>query len=460
MSETTIRPVAPYQPAEQVFNTRIPEEYRGRYFLCHSSEGWWVAGDDNGSYASGYCENRDEAFAFTWEVACSWPTGRRTVEMLPIAPAIPSAPTAAERDIKWGELGKLGANRLCLIKDAEGKYLDGNLQVVMSREVAPVQKCSTMFGLALVKQYTFELLVPADADTGGPEMQEVICYAEAMRQDDTKRFLVKWVKPNEVSGYAYAMSARLMVCRGSAQLYDKKELRRYFDDVPKAEVIIELLKPQPISKMNDFFNEQAVALIKASPNNELVRGFMLSKLKVMPPTEADTYEKLEHWICWNVSNKPAVKPSRPVEEPIIPTTPTIADIELEIELHRSRIEYGRCDFRRNAGGVDTVPLTVAELSNLAATSNSWANFRSRVKNHASSKEDNCDYDEEEDSRHSEYEVTDSDGHCSEFNSVSATDAALKTFMEQYLPTELQRLVPPTTPAEPLEALDDINPEAA
>ena len=294
----------PYAPAERVFASPPPSaEYGDRFFMVNDPQngGYWLQHKEEPSRADGYTENRDEAGVWQWRHCWEWTAYGRTLEMLPL-PIIMKELTAAERDIPHTELGKLANGRILLIKDKEGKYCDIKLQGVMERSQAPIYKVGELFADKNLKEMVFELLTPPDASTGGVEMQEVVCYAEAQRQEDKRRFLVKSVKPDEVNGYSY-FSGLKHVSRKLAQLFDKKELRRQFDGVPKSEIVIELLKPLPLSKMEDFFKPDALALIKASPKNELIRGFMLSKLKVMPPAEADTFEKIQEWVIWNCEKK-------------------------------------------------------------------------------------------------------------------------------------------------------------
>jgi len=445
------KPEAPFEPAEAVFEsqTQIPAGLSDRWFLIYTEGreyGYWHAS------GSGYHqENRNLSGPFSYHRAASSIQtvggGIRTrAELLPLPMPELTEPNDADRDISYGGLGKVEATRKCLIKDKEGKYYDGNLKEVAERKLAPIHRVDKLYGLDMMKPFTFELLQPRDALTGGPGLKEVVCYAEAMRQEDNARFLVRHVKSNEQTGYVYFSNVEVLptVSRSKAHMLDKKELRRRFDDVPKAEIIIEQLVPQPISKLEDFFNASAIQLLKVAPNNENVRGFMLSKLKVMPPKEADTFDKLKEWIEWNVS-KASTKPMSSVEEwnpeILTPAPVTVADVGVQLEVKRRRMAYGKCTYSIRESGTDAPRLTIDELRELAAQSSTWGNFRNKVRDWIHTEEDDqADYNDEGDYEYSDYDHSDTDNHETLWVSTLRTDEALRGFMREYLPEHNNRLI--------------------
>lgn len=458
----------PYAPAERIFLERlaggIPAGYKDRAFLISMDDGmgYWKrvpsTSEPGGFTASGYTGmDRSMADVFPWETVRSWTYEGRKIEMLPGLSRAPLEPTESERDIKWEELGKLAIARFCIAKDAEGKYYDKKLNQVVERKLAKVMRVGELFGSEKYKSFTFELLVPVDAATGGPALKKVVCYAEAQRQEGSVRFLVKTVKPNASNGYSYCSASHNgHVSRSEAHLMDGNEMRRRFDDTPKAGIIIEMLAPQPISKITDFFTGDTLRLIQAAPKNESVKGFMLSKLMVMPPAEADTYEKLKEWIEWNVSSKNPVSGEKAVwstEGWIIPgedmagtaplEAPTVAEVALTLQVRRRQTAYGRCDYSVRQVCTEGHEVTVQELTEIAGSARSWSEFRDAVRHHIHRNpvEDELDYIDDDDSMsHGGYEQSNTDNRSTDWRNATEADEALKAFMLQHQPDITNRLI--------------------
>lgn len=433
----------PFPPAEMEFtNENKPgRELYDRHFIVFDSERgeYWRNGSSN--QPSGYTAFREEAGCWTGLHMKTWGFGSVTrIEMLPIKNPIPTEPNEADRDIKWGELGKVGDQRACIIKDKEGKYLDGNLKEVAERKLAPVLKCCRLFGLPTLQSYVFELLKPLNADTGGPEMQEIICFAEAQRQEGNARFLVKSVKADEVNGYTYFYAPSIKAKRELCVPINQKELRRLYDEVPKVEIIIELLKPMPVSKMSDFFNPSAIDLIKAAPKNEQLRGFMLSKLKVMPPEELDTYDKLKEWIEWNV-DKNAAKPKR--EKPLseyatAPATATVESISMSIPIVRKRTIYGSARYYVQQSGRQNAELSMAQIREEANEAEDWSEFRDYIRNVAGDGDDSVNYEDIDSKHYENYEQDDTDHRETAWPNIANADEIIKTFLRQHMPDVLTK----------------------
>lgn len=427
----------PYPEAERIFTEAddggigiVPVQYKDRAFLVYTDRagmGYWLK-SPSGSVYSGM-DNRDGAHVFDWEHCSEWAYNRTRIEMLPL-PVTMTEPTESTGDIKWGELGKVATHRLCIVKNKDGKYIDGNLKEVEERKLATIHKCIKLYGLDLMKPFTFELLKPVDAETGGPEMQEVICYAEAMRQEDKARFLVKFVKPCEVTGYTYYPKTR----RASASVLEKKEVRRLFDSVPKAEIVIELLKPMKVSKLEDFFNASALQLIQASPKNEHVRAFMLSKLKVMPPVEADTMEKIREWVEWNVAKKRAAELSfEPLTAPA-----TVEAVSMEIVIRRRRTQYGSARYEVRQSGTQNVQLTMASIRSAVEFCSNWSQFRNYLKDVAGGTENTVRYEDETSKVYLDHEDDEQDRHEVVWTAVSTADDTIKRFLRQHMPDALRK----------------------
>lgn len=432
----------PFPPAEMEFtNENKPgRELDDRYFIVFDYERgeYWRNGSSN--QPSGYTAFREEAGCWTGLHMKTWGFGSAKVEMLPLRNPIPTEPNEADRDIKWGELGKVGDQRVCIIKDKEGKYLDGNLKEVAERKLAPVLKCCRLFGLPMLQPCVFELLKPLNADTGGPEMQEIICYAEAQRQEDKARFLVKSVKAGEVNGYAYFYAPSIKVRRELCVPIDRKELRRLYDEVPKAEIIIELLKPMPVSKMADFFNPSTIDLIKAAPKNEQILGFMLSKLKVLPPEELDTYDKLKEWIEWNVDKSATKsKKEKPISEYMTePATGTVEDITMTIPIVRKRTAYGSASYSVRQSGRQNVELNMVQIREQANDAESWSSFRDYLRIATEGGGDSVNYEDIDSKHYENHEQDEAEAAETAWPNIANTDETIKTFLRQHAPDVLTK----------------------
>lgn len=444
MSEET-RPVPPFPPAELEFSggaTNDPRrpgpEYNNRWFIIRDGIGYWRNSD--GGEPDGYVASRKEAGVWKGEKISPWNIGAGIMELLPLPQ--PLIITAADRDIKFGGLGKVGLSRLCILKNNEGQYVDGNLQPVAERALATIQRVDKLYAMDIVRPFTFELLVPADADTGGPEVQFTVKFAEAQRDTDAARFLVKYVAAEEVTGYSYFSSVGSRSNRAKAFVMDKKSLRRYFDDVKKELIVIELLKPMPLSKITDFFSKDAIELIKTAFKSEPIRGFMLSKLKVMPPAELDTFEKLQGWIEWNVGKVSTGGSTEITLDPLVvqEAPRTVEDVSMEIEVKRSRRAYGRCKFYRTEWGTDQAPITLVRLRELAEGAANYVTLRRAVLTECIEASDDCDYENKEDESLEDYQTDDTDDHETTWrDGTSGVDALIKAFMRQHLPEQLTRL---------------------
>lgn len=108
----------------------------------------------------------------------------------------------------------------------------------------------------------------------------------------------------------------------------------------------------PPKRIRKLFPYKVIELIKASPKNEMVRGWLLKVTKQLPPEDADTYKKLEEWI-----------ESLPI--------PKTAEIDLsrkypslKIDIGFSRECSGRCDFRGTELGDDEFTFEASEVIEL------------------------------------------------------------------------------------------------
>lgn len=96
-------------------------------------------------------------------------------------------------------------------------------------------------------------------------------------------------------------------------------------------------------------------LAKLAPTNPTVRAGLMSLVGQLPPTEADTYEKIKDWIEFNF-DKPVGLETSPDPHPLWqvapePTPPPNVAFQVDVEF--TDTEYGRCRYSvdRTGGGL-------------------------------------------------------------------------------------------------------------
>jgi hypothetical protein len=180
------------------------------------------------------------------------------------------------------------------------------------------------------------------------------------------------------------------------------------------------------------FSSSALALIKAMPNLPEMRGFMLSQLGVMPPPEADTYDKVKAWVESNVAAKPIPMSKGRSDDP---TVPIIIDV--------SEIEYGTCHFRTPRTGRCRVELSLIEIREIVdeqGLDDLDALLNAIVSDQAETNDDLYSDMESGSTNYDDHEASGSDSREADIADRSRTRATLAAFLQSHAPdlaTQLQ-----------------------
>lgn len=198
------------------------------------------------------------------------------------------------------------------------------------------------------EKFTIELMVPADAMTGGPEKERDIPFEEAIAlpAESNPQFLMRCKVPCG-NGYYYQTRPRELALK--VGLDNLKSMESVKD-----EWTVELLKKCKLMEFDKVFNQSAREMIKACPNNEMIRGFLLSRLKVPVPPELDTYEKIVDWAEYNVN--PPVATKSPMLQRMAGRQARPAGPMLTLEFECERTVVGHCTYfesehSRESGGI-------------------------------------------------------------------------------------------------------------
>ncbi len=112
-----------------------------------------------------------------------------------------------------------------------------------------------------------------------------------------------------------------------------------------------------LSYLSDHFDDSFIGLIQDAPNNPTIRGFIMKKLKVMPESSLDTFDKLREWIekTFPIPEiKSVIKKGKA-------RSASNGDPEVSIKFDYSDVESGRCRYRVSRYGDRVVSFTLSEL---------------------------------------------------------------------------------------------------
>lgn len=269
----------------------------------------------------------------------------------------------AERDMPLHGVGGLPSNRGVLLKSKpEGPYLDGNLGDVSDRNQAPLFQVSVLYDCILTgklkEDFLVELLVPSDAYSGGPERdgEEDMQYKDVIKCKDAKvKFLIRLINPvHSNSGYVYYKEGVGYTRRSEASALTAKKIK--YMGLSPDQFLYEKLKPVKLCSINQLFSGTKLALVKAAPTNETVRGLILAATGQMPPDNLDSYEALAEWLEWNCEPRSGTAPTS-IKLPETPLPrPTFA---LSFQLKRT--VQGHCRYTVNQLMTHHAHLTVANV---------------------------------------------------------------------------------------------------
>jgi hypothetical protein len=238
--------------------------------------------------------------------------------------------------------------------------------------------------------------------------------------------------------------------------YDTREkahiypLQEAFDNTSTSSIELEfVVGPEPLpdgkkSLLSNWFRPEFVELLMTTPNNPLLRGHMMKRLKKMPPIEADTFEKLRDWVELNCEFAGQVKQLNSAYQPINtgtpPTRAQAAGQSIEVEWYGSEREYGRCDYsvRRSGRGTNTVSLeTIKHLID----DNPDEDIDGLLENIRSRFVDDGDYefDDYGDYDYDDHESNDSDDFELSIRNVRTTKDQILALLAMHAPNHLRIL---------------------
>lgn len=211
--------------------------------------------------------------------------------------------------------------------------------------------------------WRFELLPPAGPPPTPPEAEREITHAESQRMEGSERFRVKFNTPAS-PGREYAGINSIATNIHSACLFTRSELNTAFGEYPKKDIAIELMKPCRISRLQVFFNSSVIEMLKTVPQNDQVRAFMMSRLKVMPPKDCDTFDKVRDWVEFN-----CCQPRRVTKWPVAGAVPAarvvpVSDV-LKLAVKANRKTRGKCDWSKEEEAHDTWSFRVEDIEGCA-----------------------------------------------------------------------------------------------
>lgn len=147
--------------------------------------------------------------------------------------------------------------------------------------------------------------------------------------------------------------------------------------------------PKKLCSLKDVLPESVIPLVKAAPNNETIRNLLLAHVKVSVPKEEDTFEKVKHWIEFNVNPPP--RPKTALELALEQQERDMQrDAEREAERRRTQVmlqvsaserEHGRCSYHQDVKGEGQMPIDRARILRIAAGADNEDDFFDSIEQH-------------------------------------------------------------------------------
>jgi hypothetical protein len=169
--------------------------------------------------------------------------------------------------------------------------------------------------------------------------------------------------------------------------------------------------PETISerrKLRDaliVLGQSLYSMLQIAPTNPSIRAHIMARMRIMPPAELDTFEKIIEWIeCEPISGGAGHPSARNVAA-------------FHIDAEASEDERGTCRFRRVLRGSASVPITAAFIEECLEDED--ADFSEILDLVVSRIDEQCREIEcdqmDEDADYSDFEALDYDGRESDFD---------------------------------------------
>lgn len=145
--------------------------------------------------------------------------------------------------------------------------------------------------------------------------------------------------------------------------------------------------PKKKCDFNSALPASVIALVKASPNNDTIRNLLLAHLRVSVPKEEDTFEKVKHWVEYNVEPPPRPKTAEELEEEryreerrrIQAAEEERRRTQVMLSVRASEREHGRCSYHQDVAGEGEMPIQRHKLVELASEAGSESDFFDSVE---------------------------------------------------------------------------------
>jgi hypothetical protein len=199
---------------------------------------------------------------------------------------------------------------------------------------------------------------------------------------------------------------------------------------------LEILKDKPLPpacKMEDRFTLNFIETLKLSPNNPTLRAHMMRNLKIMPPGELDTFEKLKEWVEKNFPPLPQMMASAPTRQP------TARGPELELTYLASDTERGVAYYSVGRSGMTKSRVNLADLEEWINEDIDMADLIQRLQEDAVDNDDS-DMSWDGDPEYTEHGPDDSSNYfCVAEGGNAAVETNVRNFLESHAPHLLERL---------------------
>lgn len=131
--------------------------------------------------------------------------------------------------------------------------------------------------------------------------------------------------------------------------------------------------PKKKCELRDVLPPKVIPLVKAAPNNETIRNLLLAHLKVPVPASEDTFEKVQHWIEFNI------EPPKLNEVKLWPSRPARPEDNVQVLVSATDRERGTCSYAIDVAGRGNIPIRRAHLIDAAANADDEDEFLVNVR---------------------------------------------------------------------------------
>jgi hypothetical protein len=411
----------------------------------------------NGNTATPYWQNRANGYRTRNDADALWtPSGiahylasgnHVAIELLPEQPV-----GTVEKLITVDELDNTPLVRICRLEKLDGTPIGPTLKGSADGKTYGYWSVHELYEMKErlknkegKDKFKVCLMARPDALVGGPELEKLVTLEELKALEGTKpprKVLVRSVNASE-DGYYYVDSATGQnTARSRATQFNVEEAAKF-----ETGQLFELLKAKKLSEFNKLFHSSLINLIKACPNNEVVRGVLLARLRVAVPAECDTYDKIVEWVEWNCDGKvPDIngRPMRPVPVGLRaqPTGP-----RFEMVIVQSRRDLGRCSYSVSESGVSRGRFSAEDIDDIIQDATSINEALGMLRDHIAENED-CDYEADDEYSYEDYETQDTDNHETEIDQPTDTKQLFIQWLQTHMPERADELgVPAPARAE-------------